>query len=68
MEIRFRGDMTVELVKPPASDADVIWAARVSTKFAQREIELVVAAMERQWAAIMPLTHAAFESNGRVAP
>jgi thymidylate synthase (FAD) len=31
-EIRFRGDMTVELVKHAASDADVIWAARVSTK------------------------------------
>ena len=27
----FRGDMTVELVKASASDADVIWAARVST-------------------------------------
>jgi thymidylate synthase (FAD) len=31
-EIRFRGDMTVELVKHAASDADVVWAARVSTK------------------------------------
>jgi thymidylate synthase (FAD) len=31
-EIRFRGDVTVELVKHAASDADVIWAARVSTK------------------------------------
>lgn len=27
----FRSDMTVELVKASASDADVIWAARVST-------------------------------------
>lgn len=27
----FRGDMKVELVKASASDADVIWAARVST-------------------------------------
>jgi thymidylate synthase (FAD) len=27
----FRGDMSVELVKASASDADVIWAARVST-------------------------------------
>ncbi|MDN3355794.1 FAD-dependent thymidylate synthase [Actinomadura sp. DC4] len=36
--------------------------------FPQREIELVAEAMEREWAAIMPLTHAAFESNGRVAP
>src|SRR3569833_1753639 len=32
MEIRFRDAMTVELVKHAASDADVIWAARVSTK------------------------------------
>ena len=27
----FRDDVTVELVKASASDADVIWAARVST-------------------------------------
>ncbi|GAA3600137.1 FAD-dependent thymidylate synthase [Nonomuraea rosea] len=31
-EITFRGDMDVELVKSAASDADVLWAARVSTK------------------------------------
>ncbi len=31
-EIKFRSDVTVELVKESASDADVIWAARVSTK------------------------------------
>jgi thymidylate synthase (FAD) len=30
-EIIYRDDMTVELVKSSASDADVIWAARVST-------------------------------------
>ena len=30
-ELRFRDDMTVELVKSSASDSDVIWAARVST-------------------------------------
>ena len=30
-EVIFRDDMTVELVKSSASDADVIWAARVST-------------------------------------
>ncbi len=30
-EIVFRDDMSVELVKSSASDADVIWAARVST-------------------------------------
>ena len=27
----FRSDMTVELVKHSADDADVLWAARVST-------------------------------------
>jgi thymidylate synthase (FAD) len=31
-DIRFRSDVTVELIKHAASDADVIWAARVSTK------------------------------------
>ena len=31
-QVRFRSDVTVELVKQAASDADVIWAARVSTK------------------------------------
>ena len=30
--VSFRSDVTVELVKAAASDADVIWAARVSTK------------------------------------
>ncbi len=29
--IVFRSDVTVDLVKASASDADVIWAARVST-------------------------------------
>jgi len=31
-EISFRSDVTVELVKHSAGDADVLWAARVSTK------------------------------------
>ena len=31
MEIEFRNDMTVELVRANASDADVVFAARVST-------------------------------------
>ena len=31
-EVIFRSDMTVELIKQAASDADVIWAARVSTR------------------------------------
>ncbi len=31
-QIAFRSDITVELVKHSASDADVVWAARVSTK------------------------------------
>ncbi|SOB84104.1 FAD-dependent thymidylate synthase [Streptomyces sp. 1331.2] len=36
--------------------------------FPQREIEMVAEQMERQWAELMPLTHAAFEKHGRVAP
>jgi len=36
--------------------------------FPQREIEMVAEEMERLWAGLMPLTHAAFEASGRVAP
>jgi len=36
--------------------------------FPQREIELCAERMEEEWARLMPLTHAAFEANGRVAP
>ncbi|MGW6914056.1 FAD-dependent thymidylate synthase [Kitasatospora sp. NPDC054939] len=36
--------------------------------FPQREIEMVAELMEEQWAALMPLTRAAFEKHGRVAP
>jgi thymidylate synthase (FAD) len=36
--------------------------------FPQREIEMVAEAMESAWAALMPITHSAFEGNGRVAP
>ena len=36
--------------------------------FPQREIELVAEQMEALWAAHMPLTHAAFNRNGRVGP
>ncbi len=36
--------------------------------FPQREIEMVAEQMEAHWAGLMPLTHAAFEANGRVAP
>ena len=36
--------------------------------FPQREIEMVADKMETYWAELMPLTHAAFERNGRVAP
>lgn len=32
VDVRFRSDMTVELVKSSASDADVLFAARVSTQ------------------------------------
>ncbi|MGH8867334.1 MAG: FAD-dependent thymidylate synthase [Actinomycetes bacterium] len=36
--------------------------------FPQREIEMVAERMEAEWAALMPLTHEAFEAHGRVAP
>jgi thymidylate synthase (FAD) len=36
--------------------------------FPQREIEMVAERMEQEWARLMPLTHAAFQANGRVAP
>ncbi len=36
--------------------------------FPQREIEMVGERMETEWARLMPLTHAAFNANGRVAP
>ena len=41
--------------------------ARVPS-FPQREIEMVGERMEAAWAERMPLTHAAFNANGRVAP
>ncbi|GAA2458563.1 FAD-dependent thymidylate synthase [Streptomyces macrosporus] len=36
--------------------------------FPQREIEMVAEKMEAHWARLMPLTHEAFNANGRVAP
>jgi thymidylate synthase (FAD) len=39
-EVVFRSDVTVELVKHAASDADVIWAARVSTIGEQSRAEI----------------------------
>jgi thymidylate synthase (FAD) len=36
--------------------------------FPQREIEMVAENMEAEWARLMPVTHAAFDANGRVAP
>jgi thymidylate synthase (FAD) len=36
--------------------------------FPQREIEMVAERMEDAWAALMPLTHEAFCTGGRVAP
>nr|WP_202539538.1 FAD-dependent thymidylate synthase [Streptomyces sp. SID8379] len=36
--------------------------------FPQREIEMVGEKMEAAWAELMPLTYAAFNANGRVAP
>lgn len=36
--------------------------------FPQREIEMCAEKMEAAWTELMPLTHAAFNANGRVAP
>jgi thymidylate synthase (FAD) len=36
--------------------------------FPQREIEMVAERMESFWAELMPMTYAAFNANGRVAP
>jgi thymidylate synthase (FAD) len=36
--------------------------------FPQREIEMVAELYEREFERLMPLTYAAFQSNGRVAP
>ena len=36
--------------------------------YPQREIELVADQMEVEWAKLMPVSHAAFEKNGRVGP
>jgi len=36
--------------------------------FPQREIEMCAEQMEAQWRELMPLTHASFNANGRVAP
>lgn len=36
--------------------------------FPQREIEMVAERMEAAWAELMPVTYAAFNTNGRVAP
>src|SRR6478752_3999707 len=36
--------------------------------FPQREIEMVAEKMEAEWVRLMPLTHEAFQANGRVAP
>lgn len=36
--------------------------------FPQREIEMCAERMEEEWGRLMPLTHAAFTANGRVAP
>ncbi|MGN6600704.1 MAG: FAD-dependent thymidylate synthase [Actinomycetes bacterium] len=36
--------------------------------YPQREIEMVAEAMEAEWRRLMPITAAAFDGNGRVAP
>ena len=39
-QLKFRSDVTVELIKHSASDSDVVWAARVSTKGEQSHEDL----------------------------
>ena len=36
--------------------------------YPQREIEMVAEKIEEHWAALMPITHEAFEAGGRVSP
>lgn len=36
--------------------------------FPQQEIQQVAVAMENHWSTLMPLTHQAFQEQGRVAP
>jgi thymidylate synthase (FAD) len=36
--------------------------------YPQREIEMVAERYEQEWSRLMPITHAAFVANGRVAP
>ena len=38
------------------------------TSYPQREIEMVAEKMEHEFARLMPITYAAFEKSGRVAP
>lgn len=42
--------------------------AAATKSYPQREIEMVAEQMETAWAELMPLTHAAFNANGRIAP
>ncbi|MGW0014601.1 FAD-dependent thymidylate synthase [Streptomyces tendae] len=42
--------------------------AAATKSYPQREIEMVAEQMEAAWAELMPLTHAAFNANGRIAP
>ena len=45
-EITFRSDVSVELIRASASDADVVWSARVST-MGEQSLEDVTADPER---------------------
>ena len=44
-EIKFRSDVTVELVRSSAADSDVLFAARVSTQ-GEQTLEAAAAATE----------------------
>ena len=53
---------------PWASLSSVPRAGSEFPSFPQREIEMCAEKMEEFFAELMPLTYAAFNANGRVAP
>ena len=53
-EVVFSSDMAVELIKHAASDADVIWAARVPARGEQSLEEINVDAKRSAWLSSYP--------------
>ena len=64
--------LDVRHLQCPGADELPVFAGQAEDStfpsFPQREIEMVAEQMESLWAKLMPLTHAAFERNGRVCP